>query len=200
MGALHEIESELTDDEIEVWRQREAARIERALQAGKTSRARKAPKHRIELFLDPPKNRTSAREVDVPPFLVRKLTQHLKTWEHEYAFFTPGGQWWRRGNFTRQQLRPAADGRLALPASRGHAPREAWEPILPGFTMRGARHTHDTWMKEDRVDRALRFSTMGWAVADIEGTYEHVTPQMGQDRLAALQARWERAGQAVQAT
>ncbi|MFB7663976.1 hypothetical protein ACFC1R_08510 [Kitasatospora sp. NPDC056138] len=81
-----------------------------------------------------------------------------------------------------------------------HPPREAWEPILPGFTMRGARHTHDTWVKEDRVDRALRFSTMGWAVADIEGTYEHVTPQMRQDRLAALQARWERAGQAAQAT
>lgn len=59
--------------------------------------------------------------------------------------------------------------------------------------MRGLRHTHDTWMKEDRVDRALRFETMGWAVKDIEGVYEHVTPQMRKDRLDALEARWKRA-------
>jgi hypothetical protein len=59
--------------------------------------------------------------------------------------------------------------------------------------MRAARGTADTWMKEDGVDRALRYATMGWATDDIEGVYERITPMMRTTRLDALQARWERA-------
>jgi hypothetical protein len=51
-------------------------------------------------------------------------------------------------------------------------------------------------MKDDGVDRALRFLTMGWVPKDIEGTYEHVTPEMRRHRLYRLEARWER-GQRV---
>ncbi|MBU3868148.1 hypothetical protein KN815_30065 [Streptomyces sp. 4503] len=83
-----------------------------------------------------------------------------------------------------------ADGRPALERKRGCAGREGWKAILAGFTMRGGRHTADTWMKEDRIDRALRFPAQGWAVGDIEGVYEHVNPQMRKERLDALEARW----------
>lgn len=193
VGTLHEVEFELTADELAAWRIAEKARVEKAVAAGRTPRPKKEPDARVELYLGPPKNEKSAREVDVPPFLAELLAVHLATWPHEYPFSTQGGQNWRRGNFGRQALRPAADGRTALKASRGHAPRTAWEPILPGLTMRGLRHSHDTWMKEDRIDRALRFQRMGWVVKDIEGVYEHVTPQMRMELLDALQARWERA-------
>ncbi|MFE2911307.1 hypothetical protein [Kitasatospora indigofera] len=192
-GSLHEVEFPLSKAELTSWRAREEERIAAAVAAGRVPRQRAEPEHQVRLFLDPPKNEKSAREVDVPPFLVELLSQHMATWPHEFVFSTPGGQWWRRGNFTRQRLRPAADGRAAIPRKVGTAGRPGWEPILPGVTMRSLRHTHDTWMKEDRVDRALRFATMGWVVKDIEGTYEHVTPQMRIERLDALQARWERA-------
>jgi integrase len=193
VGSLHEVSVELTPAELETWRAAEDERIAKAVTKGRTPRRKKDPENRVELYLGPPKNHTSAREVDVPPFLVDLLGRHLASWPHEHVFMTEGGTWWRRSNFARLKLRPAADGRPAVPRQQGTAGRPGWEPILSGFTMRGARHTHDTWMKEDRVDRALRFETMGWAVKDIEGTYEHVTPQMRLERLDALQARWERA-------
>lgn len=192
VGALHEVEVELTADEVEQWRTGERERLEKAAAAGRVARPKKEPLARIELYLGPPKNRTSAREVDLPPFLSGLWERHLEVWPHEYVCATPGGQFWRRGNFARQQLRPAADGRPAVERRRGTAGREGWEPVLPGLTMRGLRHTHDTWMKEDRVDRSLRFETMGWAVRDIEGVYEHVTPQMRRERLDALESRWRR--------
>ncbi|MEU1373049.1 hypothetical protein ABZ442_05210 [Streptomyces triculaminicus] len=192
-GALHEVEFELDEAGLVAWHAAEDGRLEEARAKGWKANRRKEPKAQVRLYLGPPKNKRSAREVDLPPFLVALWEQHLELWPHEYVFATPGGQHWRRGNFTRQQLRPAADGRKAIERKRGHAGREAWKPVLPGLTMRGLRHTHDTWMKEDRVDRALRFETMGWAVRDIEGVYEHVTPQMRKERLEALEARWRRA-------
>jgi hypothetical protein len=47
-------------------------------------------------------------------------------------------------------------------------------------------------MKDDGVDRALRFLTMAWVPKVIEGTYEHVTPEMRRHRPRCLEARWER--------
>ena len=49
--------------------------------------------------------------------------------------------------------------------------------------------TYDTWVGGDRVDRALRFLTLGWVPKDIEGTYEHVTLEMRKQRLEAQRAR-----------
>ncbi|KAF0647116.1 MULTISPECIES: N-terminal phage integrase SAM-like domain-containing protein [Streptomyces] len=192
VGALHEVEFELSPEELIEWHRAEDARLEACREKGWKANRRKEPKHQVRLYLGPPKNRTSARDVDLPPFLVDLWRAHLESWPHPYPFSTPSGEWWRRGNFGKG-LRAAADGRDAIPRKRGFAGREEWKPILTGFTMRGARHTHDTWMKEDRVDRALRFETMGWAVrGDIEGTYEHVTPAMRKHRLDALEARWRR--------
>ncbi|MFD7554183.1 hypothetical protein ACFV9E_06535 [Streptomyces sp. NPDC059835] len=192
VGSLHEVEFALEGEELQAWHKAEDERLAACLEKGWKANRRKEPKGQIRLYLGPPKNKTSKREVDLPPFLVDLWEQHLKEWPHEYVFATPGGQWWRRANFTRV-LRPAADGRGAIEKKRGFAGRAEWKPILTGFTMRGARHTHDTWMKEDRIDRALRFKTQGWAVTgDIEGVYEHVTPLMRKERLDALQDRWKR--------
>lgn len=150
------------------------------------------PETRTKLYLGPPKNVNSVREIDLPPFLVSLLRSHLAVWPHDYPFSTPRGKFWRRPNFGRT-FRPAADGRPMEPARQGTRGRKAWSPVATGLTMHGLRHSHDTWMKDDKVDRALRFQVMGWAVQDIEGTYEHVTPDMRWSRIESLQARWERA-------
>jgi integrase len=194
VGALHEDEFELDEDGLTAWHAAEDDRLEACREKGWKATRRKVPKAIVKLYLGPPKNEYSAREIDVPPFLVKLFAAHIESWPYDHPFTTPSGDWWRRGNFGRV-LRPAADGRKAIPRKRGYAGREAWAPILPGFTMRGARHTHDTWMKEDRVDRALRFATMGWVPKDIEGVYEHVTPEMRRHRLDCLEERWRR-GQA----
>lgn len=191
VGSLHEVEFELDAAGLAEWNAGEDARLEECRAKGWKANRRKPPKGQVRLYLGPPKNKTSAREVDLPPFLAGLWEKHLESWPHEYVFATPGGQWWRRGNYSRV-LRPAADGRKAIEKKRGFAGRGKWAPVLPGFTMRGARHTHDTWMKEDRVDRALRFQVQGWAVGDIEGVYEHVTPLMRMERIDALEARWKR--------
>lgn len=191
VGAWHEDPVELDEEGLAAWHAEEDARLRECAAKGWKANRRKPPKNRLVTYLGPPKNKYSAREIDVPPFLVRRLDAHLSSWPHEYPFSTPEGPLWLRGNFSRH-LRPAADGREAIPRKVGFAGRAEWEPILPGFTMRGARHTADTWLKEDRVDRALRYLTMGWVPKDIEGTYEHVTPEMRKHRLDCLEARWER--------
>ncbi|WP_432139727.1 hypothetical protein [Streptomyces sp. bgisy154] len=191
VGSLHEDPIELDAEGLAAWEAAEEARLKQCREKGWKANRRKPPKNRLEVYLGPPKNKYSAREVDVPEFLVRRLASHIESWPSDHPFTTPAGTFWLRGNFSRA-LRPVADGRDAIPKKRGFAGREEWEPILPGFTMRGARHTADTWMKEDRVDRALRFLTMGWVPKDIEGTYEHVTPEMRKHRLDCLTARWER--------
>lgn len=194
IGSLHEVEFEATKEELVEWHKAEDERLAECREKSWKAKRRQEPKTIVKLYLGPPKNKTSAREVDLPAFLVELLEKHLASWPHEYVFATPAdGKWWRRGNFGRSHLRPAADGREGIERKRGFAGREEWEPILPGLTMHGLRHSHDTWMKDDRVDRALRFETMGWAVSgDIEGVYEHVTPVMRKERLDALEARWRR--------
>ncbi|MFE7972949.1 tyrosine-type recombinase/integrase [Streptomyces shenzhenensis] len=194
IGSLHEVEFEADEAALVAWNAAEDQRLAECREKRWKANRRREPKTIVKLYLGPPKNKTSAREVDLPPFLVELLEKHLASWPHDYVFATEAdGKWWRRGNFGRSHLRPAADGRTEIPRKRGFAGRKAWEPIAPGLTMHGLRHSHDTWMKDERVDRALRFETMGWAVSgDIEGVYEHVTPEMRKQRLEALESRWRR--------
>jgi hypothetical protein len=142
--------------------------------------------------LEPPKNPTSARDVDLPPFLADLLRKHLSNWEHDFVFSTPTGKWWWRSEWFRI-IRPAADGREARPKARGTAVKEGWEPIMPGLTMRALRHTHDTWQEQVGVRPVLGYEQMGHKYPGIKGTYRHPTPAMRQERLDALQDLYERA-------
>lgn len=143
--------------------------------------------------LEPPKNDGRARDVDVPPFLARLLRYHLDDWKWPYVFCTPNGKLWRRSNFGRSILRPAADGRTALPKSKGHAAREAWDPIKPGMTMRATRHTHDTLQEQIGVKPALAFEQAGHKRPGIKAVYQHPTPAMRQERLDGLEEIFQRA-------
>lgn len=147
----------------------------------------------LVLQLEPPKNQGRARDIDVPPFLALLLARHLEDWPHPYVFCTAGGKFWRRSNFTRAHIRPAADGRDALPTVKGHAPRPKWEPIMPGLTMRDLRHTHDTYQDQIGVRPALMFEQAGHKRPGIKAVYQHPTPSMRQERLDGLQDIYLRA-------
>lgn len=148
-------------------------------------------KRRIQQ-LEPPKNATSVRDIDVPPFLAALLQKHLASWPHDFVFCTPTGTWWWRNNWG-VVIRPAADGREATKRNGRWPAKEAWEPIMPGLTMRDLRHTHDTWQAEDNVAPVLAHEQAGHKFPGIKGVYQHPTPEMRQYRLEALQRRFERA-------
>lgn len=149
-------------------------------------------KRRCFRGLEPPKNKTSVRDVDLPPFLAELLGKHLAGWSHEFVFTTATGKWWWRSHW-HEILRPAADGREARPKARGPAVKEAWEPIAPGMTVRDLRHTHDSWQEEIGVAPVLGYEQMGHKYPGIKGTYRHPTPPMRKVRLEGLQRIFERA-------
>lgn len=148
-------------------------------------------KRRIQQ-LEPPKNATSVRDIDVPPFLAKLLAKHLANSPHDFVFCTPTGTWWWRNNWG-VLMRPAADGRPATERHGRWPAKEEWEPIMPGLTMRDLRHTHDTWQAEDNVAPILAHEQAGHKFPGIKGVYQHPTPEMRQYRLEALQRRYERA-------
>ena len=147
--------------------------------------------------VEPVKTAESRRSIDLPPFLAALLAAHADGWKHETLFCTRAGGYWRRSNFGKQVMRPAADGREALPAVKGHAPREKWEPIMPGLTMRALRHTHDTYQDEIGVKPALAFEQAGHKRPGIKAVYQHPTPAMREARLEGLQEIYERGMKAL---
>lgn len=149
---------------------------------------------RLGLFLgvEPLKTVESKRSIDLPPFLAELLAAHGETCRTEWLFSPRAGGHWRRSNFGKQVMRPAADGREALAATKGHAPRSAWVPIMPGLTMRALRHTHDTYQDEIGVKPALQFEQAGHKRPGIKAVYQHPTPEMRRARLKGLQGIYER--------
>lgn len=142
--------------------------------------------------IEPPKNRASVRDIDLPPFLAELLEKHLANWPYDYVFCRKDGDWWWRSGWTRV-LRPAADGRPHRKAAGGAPERVAWDPIMPGLTMRDLRHTHDTWQSEDNVNPVLAHEQAGHKYPGIKGTYQHPTPAMRLHRLEAFESRYWRA-------
>ncbi|MGE7432791.1 phage integrase central domain-containing protein [Kitasatospora sp. NPDC001175] len=143
--------------------------------------------------LEPVKTDGSLRDIDVPPFLDALLDEHESRVKGKYLFCTRSGTWWRNSNFGRQVMRPAADGRKALPVSKGHKAREAWEPILPNLTMDLLRHLHDTFQAQIGVKAVLAYEQAGHRMSGIKAVYQHPTPEMRKERLDGLQAIYEQA-------
>ncbi|MFE0137670.1 hypothetical protein ACFWY6_39855 [Streptomyces sp. NPDC059037] len=142
--------------------------------------------------LEPPKNPTSVRDIDVPPFLEKLWLKFLESWPHEHVGTTPTGKLWWRSHW-HSVLRPAADGRDARPKARGRAVKEEWKPIKPGLTARDLRKTHDSWQEEIGVHPVLAYEQMGHKYPGIKGTYRRPTPAMRKHRLDGLQQLFERA-------
>jgi integrase len=139
------------------------------------------------LWLGPPKNTVSARDVTLPPFLVRLLRIHLKTHDHPHVFTSIDGRLHRRSNFSRRAMRPAADGNLHV-----HDPRVRLQPVKDGLTFHGLRHSHKTWMIAEYLPEVAQERRLGHKLPDkIVETYSHVAPEVEAKLLAALQRRWD---------
>lgn len=69
-----------------------------------------------------------------------------------------------------------------------------WLPVMKDLTPHGLRHSHETWMAEDRIAEVLRDERMGHiGDGSMRAHYTHVSDQMRGELVDALQARWEQA-------
>ena len=139
------------------------------------------------------KTQWRTRDLDLMPFLARLWQYHLADWPYDWPLSTPNGKWWRRNNWGKQYLRPAADGRPERTMRQGASYRPEWEPLAPGMTMRALRHTHDTWQDQIGVRAALAFEQAGHKRPGIKGVYQHPTPEMRQERLDGFEEIFWRA-------
>lgn len=135
-----------------------------------------------KLTLGPPKTPASVRTVHLPEFLVDLLDDHHD--RHPAARFvftgTDGG-FHRRSNFRRRVWLPALHGDTATGRPR----------INPEMHFHDLRHTHKTWLIEDRVPEVLQHKRIGHKFHGVMGVYSHVTQPMIDAMLAGLQHRWE---------
>jgi integrase len=154
-----------------------------------------------KLWLGQPKNAGSARIISLPEFLIPLLRRHLDSVDSEFVFVTPDGHWHRRSNFARRAMRPAADGNKA-PVEPGTlstpgTPRAGTvrtEPVRPGLTFHGLRHSHKTWMIADLVPEIAQSRRLGHILHDkIQETYSHVAIEVEQRLIQGLQDRWDKA-------
>jgi hypothetical protein len=67
----------------------------------------------------------------------------------------------------------------------------AWLPVKAGLTPHGFRHSHKTWMVEDRIPEILAETRLGHEVPGMRGLYSHVSDQMRRELKDKLQVRWE---------
>jgi integrase len=145
------------------------------------------------LELGPPKTDDSARRITLPPFLIDVLRTHLQTHDHPHVFVTAENELLRRSNFARRAMRPAADGNL----HRTRPPVQL-QPVVPGLTFHGFRHSHKTWMIADAIPDVAQARRLGHRIPDkIEDVYSHVAREVEMRLIAALQRRWEEAVTAV---
>jgi integrase len=139
--------------------------------------------------LGPPKTAESARTITLPPFLIRLLRAHLERHDHPHVFTSHYGEPHRRSNFGRRALRPATEGTGYLAA-----PPVRLEPVKPGLTFHGLRHSHKTWMIADGVPEVAQSRRLGHILGDrIQETYSHVAAEVEHRLLDALNDRWDKA-------
>lgn len=143
------------------------------------------------LSFGPPKDREE-RTIELPAFLVALLLAYLATIpaERDLLFPCGSGEGYRRGNFGRQLWRPACDGWPARGTSKGHAAVQGAPPIVATLRFHDLRHTHETWMTEDHIEKIARDGRLGHDTPGMEGTYNHVTDKMRRQVLDVLEARW----------
>ncbi|WP_433226946.1 tyrosine-type recombinase/integrase [Microtetraspora malaysiensis] len=92
------------------------------------------------------------------------------------------------------RLAELSRGHKTLPSS---TPIATWLPVARELTVHGLRHSHQTWMAEDRIADVLRDKRMGHTVEDdariaslMRDHYTHVSEQMRAELIAALERRW----------
>ncbi|MEV4028837.1 hypothetical protein AB0K14_38990 [Actinosynnema sp. NPDC050801] len=86
-------------------------------------------------------------------------------------------------------MRPAADGNLNQPRAVLRL-----QPVKPGLTFHGLRHSHKTWMIADTIPEIAQSLRLGHILKDpVQRTYSHVAPEVTSRLLQCLQDRWDKA-------
>lgn len=136
------------------------------------------------LWLGPPKTLASARTITLPRFLIGLLQMHLTATTGNFVFTSPLGHPLRRSDFLRRVLRPAVDG----------DPHKGTEPIRPGLTFHGLRHSHKTWLIADGIPEIAQAQRLGHHLPNrLVETYSHVAPEIEHRVIRRLEHRWQRA-------
>jgi integrase len=65
-----------------------------------------------------------------------------------------------------------------------------WLPVAPGLTPHGLRHSHKSWMHQERVHEVLAEHRLGHELPGIAGRYTHVTDAMRRELTAAMERAW----------
>jgi integrase len=132
-----------------------------------------------------PQTRASKRWIQLPPFLALLYEHLIDTCPYRRTFTGARSAMLRRSNFSRRFWRPTWDGDPDNPNAEERTPA-----IRPGFTFHEGRHTHRTWLADDRIPDVARAARLGHKLPGMADVYEHVTPAMQRATLEALQARW----------
>jgi integrase len=137
-----------------------------------------------QLWLGPPKTPASARTITLPPFLVALLREHLANTSSPFVFTTRHGHPLWRSTFDRRVFRPAVDG--------NH--HKGTQPVQPGLTFHGLRHSHKTWLIADNIPEIAQARRLGHHLANrLVEVYSHVAPEIETRLLQRLERRWKQA-------
>jgi integrase len=122
------------------------------------------------------------RTVHLPSFLAEELRAHQeRNPDAQFVFTGANGGLHRRSNSRRC---------VWLPALAGNE-KKGWPPLNQEPHFHDLRHTHETWLVEDCVPRIMRLIRLGYKRKDVDDIYSHITDQIIEDTLKALQQRWE---------
>jgi integrase len=66
----------------------------------------------------------------------------------------------------------------------------SWDPVAGGLTPHGLRHSHKSWMHQERVHEVLSEERLGHELPGIVGTYTHSTPAMRRHLAEAMERAW----------
>ncbi|WP_066373906.1 hypothetical protein [Herbidospora mongoliensis] len=69
----------------------------------------------------------------------------------------------------------------------------SWRPIRADLTPHGLRHSHQTWLDDGNIKRALKTERMGHEDLSMPGRYGHITERMRVELAELLAALWENA-------
>lgn len=69
----------------------------------------------------------------------------------------------------------------------------SWRPLVPGLTVHGLRHGHQTALDDAGIRQALKVERMGHEDASMSARYGHITDGMREQLVDLLQGLWENA-------
>lgn len=180
-----------------------SALFSRQIQATQAGRVEVCPCHRPECETEPHPGgvyvftgRTSRRRVGKK--LVEVAAPHWRRSGFESMVFKPAAEGWypRKAPLPRRPVPVTAEPFPGLPVrGRNYVERSeaCWVPISDGLTPHLLRHTHRTWMTEDRIPEILAHERLGHEMGGIAARYTHVTESMRAELCDALTERWNSA-------